>query len=102
MSDDPAAHSELEWVVARFPEEAALATWMFLTDPAFRNACEDYRLAREGLAAFEKRAAGAPRIEVGEYRVLVRELEAELVAMFDAASGVALSPSRREPKGGAP
>lgn len=102
MSDDPAVHSELEWVVARFPEEAALARWMFLTDPVFRNACEDYRLAREGLAEFEKRAAGAPRTEVGEYRVLVRELEAELQAMLGAASGVAWSPSRPKPRGRAP
>jgi hypothetical protein len=89
MPDEPAVSPELDWVLARFPEDAPLVRRLFLTEPIFRCACEGYRLAREGLSTFEKLAMRGPRAELGEYRNLVRELEAELLAMFSAADGVA-------------
>ncbi|WP_198376125.1 hypothetical protein [Neoroseomonas rubea] len=89
MPEDTPVRSELDRVLARFPEHEALARHLFLTHPAFRSACEDYRLACEGLATFQRLAAHAPRPELGDYRRLVVELEAELRAMLRAADGVA-------------
>lgn len=85
MADATAVHPELASVVARFPDREALARYLYRTHQAFRSACEDYRLAAEGLSNFEKLAQTAPRPELGEYRTLVQELEAELLAMFRAA-----------------
>ncbi len=85
MPEENPVRSELDWVIARFPEHAALARQLFLTHPAFRSACEDYRLACEGLATFEDLATRAPRPELCDYRTVVRELESELRAMLDAA-----------------
>ncbi|PWS35204.1 hypothetical protein DFH01_23150 [Falsiroseomonas bella] len=97
MPDEPAVRSELDWVLARFPEDEALVRRLFLTQPAFRSTCEDYRLAREGLSTFEELAVSGPRAEVGEYRTLVRELEAELLAMFRAARDGASPPDAPRP-----
>jgi hypothetical protein len=97
MTDPFAPHPELATVLARFPAEARLIRHLFLADRAFRSACEDYRLAQDGLAAFEQLSAATPRREVEEYRTLVRELEAEILAMF-AAEGSAprqTAPHRR-------
>ena len=88
MTDASAVRTELDRVIERFPGEEALARRLFVTHPAFRSACEDYHLARQGLANFEKLAALAPRSELAEYKALVRDLEAELMAMFTAADGV--------------
>jgi hypothetical protein len=94
MADEAAGRSGLEWILDRFPAKAALARRMFLSHPAFRGACEDYRLARQGLVRFETLAAQAPRSEVDEYRVLVHELESELLAMFASADGGGVDPTQ--------
>ncbi|WP_137180717.1 hypothetical protein [Roseomonas sp. AR75] len=86
MPDEPAIRSDLDWVLSRFPEKAALVRRLFETQPSFRSACEDYRLARQGLSAFEERlSASGPRAEIAEYRTLVSELESELLAMLSTA-----------------
>lgn len=85
MAEESAVRSGLDWILDRFPAKETLARRLFLTVPAFHSACDDYRLARRGLASFEKLSSSAPRPEVEEYRVLVHELEAELLAMFAAA-----------------
>jgi hypothetical protein len=70
-----------------FPEHAALIRRLFLADRSFRSACEDYRLACEGLATFGRLACETPRPEVADYQRLVRELEAEMRNMIHAARG---------------
>ncbi len=84
MADPSDLHPELATVLARFPAEAPMIRHLFLADRAFRSACEDYRLAQDGLAAFERLSAVTPRRELDEYRTLVRELEVEILAMFAA------------------
>jgi hypothetical protein len=93
MADRTAAQGELETVIGRFPDRQALARYLFRTHAAFRSACEDYRLAAEGLSNFEKLAKDAPRPELSEYRTLVRELEAELLSMFHAADRASRPPA---------
>lgn len=85
MAEENDARSALDRVLARFPVKQGLARRLFLMDPAFRSTCEDYRLACEGLVAFELRAVEEPRAEVTEYRTLVQELEAELLGMLGGA-----------------
>lgn len=87
MPPAPAAYPDLMSVLEAFPDHAPLVRRLFLADRSFRGACEDYRLAREGLAAFQRLRAGAARPEVDDYRQLVHELEAEMRQMLHAARG---------------
>jgi hypothetical protein len=70
-----------------FPDHAPLVRRLFLADRSFRSACEDHRLALQGLAAFEQVRSGEPRPEVDDYRRVVRELQAEMRDMIMAAQG---------------
>jgi hypothetical protein len=78
---------DLARVIEVFPEDVPLIRRLFLADRAFRGACEDYRLACEGLHAFARRRHDEPRPEIEEYERLVRELEAEMREMINAARG---------------
>ena len=49
-----------------------------LTDPAFREICEEYALAQQSLARFEARSDAAERPEIGDYRTVIAELEGEI------------------------
>ncbi|WP_198368799.1 hypothetical protein [Roseomonas rosulenta] len=107
MPQTPAARSDLDLdlVLARFPDRAVLVRHLYLTHPAFRSICEDYRLAQDGRTTFEVLATLGPRSELGEYRTLVQELEAELLATLKAASDATASqvlPSIQQESGGEP
>ncbi|PWS36076.1 hypothetical protein DFH01_12775 [Falsiroseomonas bella] len=83
---------ELACALESFAEEAPLVRRLFLADRAFRSACEDYRLALEGLAAFRRLPDGRQRAEFDDYQRVVRELEAEMRDMIRAARSPACRP----------
>lgn len=87
MQLSSAPSRDLTKALDAFPDDAALVRRLFLADRFFRSACEDYRLAREGLDSFARMGREAPRPEVEEYRGVVLELEAEMRAMLGAARG---------------
>lgn len=87
MGSATATCPDLASALDAFPEHAAFVRRLFLADRAFRSACEDYRLACEGLATFGRLACETPRPEVADYQRLVRELEAEMRNMIHAARG---------------
>ncbi len=87
MGSAPVPCPDLASALDAFPEHAAFIRRLFLADRSFRSACEDYRLAREGLATFGRLACETPRPEVADYQRLVRELEAEMRNMIHAARG---------------
>ena len=69
-------------VFPRLPQPCTLV----LSDPPFRGICEEYALAQQSLARFEGRADAAERPEVGDYRRLIAELEAEIGGFLQAAA----------------
>ncbi len=85
MAEESAGRRDLDCVFACFPGKEGLVRRLLLMSPVFRSTCEEYRLARTGLATFEKLAAAGPRPEVPEYRMLVKELETELARMIAVA-----------------
>ena len=88
MADADMARTGLAQAVARFPEAAAALRGLALVDPAFREICEEYALARASLAGFEARLDAAERPEVGDYRTVIAELEGEIARMLkEAGSG---------------
>ena len=78
MAEADIAQAGLAQAVARFPEAAAALRRLALTDPEFREICEEYALAQRSLAGFEARLDAAERPEVGEYRTVIAELEGEI------------------------
>lgn len=78
MADTDIAQTGLARAVARFPEAAAALRRLALTDPEFREICEEYALAQESLAGFEARADAAERPEIDDYRTVIAELESEI------------------------
>jgi len=78
MADTDIAHVGLAQAVARFPEAATALQRLALTDAVFREICEEYALAQESLALFEARPDAAERPEIGDYRVIIAEIEGEI------------------------
>lgn len=78
MEDADIAATGLAEAVARFPDAAAALQRLALTDPEFREICEEYALARKSLAGFEARPDAAERPEIGEYRTVIVEIESEI------------------------
>ena len=76
--DADIAQTGLAQAVARFPEAAAALRRLALTDPEFREICEEYALAQQSLAGFEARLDAAERPEIGDYRTVIAELESEI------------------------
>lgn len=89
MADADIAKTGLARAVARFPEAADTLRGMALTDPEFREICEEYALALQSLASFEARPDAAERPEVGDYRRVIAELEAEIDRILKEAGGAA-------------
>ena len=88
MSRSDAVHNGLALVLERFPEKAVVVRRLVLRDAGFRGICEDYALAREGLATFEARPDAAMRPEVADYQTVIAELEHEIAALVSGAAGL--------------
>lgn len=78
MADADIARAGLARAIARFPGAAAALRQLLLTDPPFREICEEYALAQQSLALFEARPDAAERPEIGDYRTVIAELEDEM------------------------
>lgn len=78
MADVDIAQVGLARAMARFPEAAATLRRLAVTDPQVLEICEEYGLAQESLAGFEARPDAAERSEIGDYRVVIAELEDEI------------------------
>ena len=85
MPEADIAQAGLLQALARFPEAAAALRALALTDPAYREICEEYALARESLDRFEARSDAAERPEIGDYRTVIAELEGEIDRMLKEA-----------------
>ncbi|HMQ91529.1 hypothetical protein [Amaricoccus sp.] len=71
--------------MTRFPAAAAALLRLAGKDPRFREICEEYGLAQQSLARFEARPDAAQRPEIGDYRVLIAEIEDEIGRFLKAA-----------------
>jgi hypothetical protein len=78
MARADSAQAGLERVAAKFPRDAGRLQGLAVTDPEFRELCEEYGLAQESLAVFEAMPDAAERPEVSDYRSVIAELETEI------------------------
>lgn len=78
MARTDSAQVGLERVAARFPEEAGRLQSLAVSNPEFRELCEEYGLAQASLAVFEAMPDAAERPEVPDYRAVIVELEGEI------------------------
>lgn len=78
MADAEIVQTGLAQAVARFPQARAALCRLALTDPEFREICEEYALALTSLASFEARPDADDRPEVGDYRTVITEIETEI------------------------
>ena len=85
MADTDIAQTGVARAVARFPDAAEVLHRLALTDPVFREICEEYALAQESLARFEARPDAAERLEIGDYRTVIAELESEIDRLLKEA-----------------
>ena len=82
MAGADIARTGLAQAMTRFPQAAAALRRLALADPAFREICEEYALARDSLTRFEARSDAAERPEIGDYRTVIAELEGEIDRML--------------------
>ncbi|MGE3990843.1 hypothetical protein [Pseudorhodoplanes sp.] len=69
-------------IVARFPGREFEIRQRCIRDPEFRSVCADYEEAAAALQHWQKAEAEADR-RVEEYRSLLEELGAEILAQLD-------------------
>lgn len=67
----------IERLITRFPDRAPEIRNSALSDPTFRDICDDLAIAVETLSSFEARLDAATCPEISEYKTLVSELEVE-------------------------
>jgi uncharacterized protein YdcH (DUF465 family) len=75
MPGRPTQATDFSRVIDRHPEQAALVRRLLLSDPSFRDLCEDYQLLLDMIADF---AANATSVTPREYTVLSQELELDI------------------------
>ena len=68
----------IQRLVARFPDYAPEIRHSALSDPTFRDICDDLAIALETLSQFEARSDADTCPEIPEYKTLILELEAEV------------------------
>jgi hypothetical protein len=85
MAKADVAEAGLARAMQRFPEAAATLRRLVLSDPDFRDICEEYGLAQQSLAGFEARVDAGERPEIGDYRTVIAELEGEIDRILKAA-----------------
>jgi hypothetical protein len=86
MTDSDDAGFDLEQIIERFPDRAALVTRLAHESEAFRSLCDDFTLAWGTLARLDgqedrKRHAAV----ISDYIFLVAELERDIAAALDDA-----------------
>jgi uncharacterized protein YdcH (DUF465 family) len=70
-----------ELIVEQFPELRETIRRLFEEDAQFQELCADYGEARRALAHWSAPAKGASQTTT-EYRILVRELEQEILELL--------------------
>lgn len=73
-------------MLERFPSQVASIRQLWLRSRSFRELCEDFDLALDTLERFEREFAQGRQLEIAEYRGLVTELDAEIVAILNRDS----------------
>jgi hypothetical protein len=68
----------IQRLVARFPDRAPEIRHSALSDPTFRDICDDLAIALETLSRFEARSDADMCPEIPEYKTLILELETEI------------------------
>jgi hypothetical protein len=77
---------DFETLARRFPQHAAMIRRLQAHDAGFRSICSDYGEARRALEYWQAAGPAAPE-RAAEYRQIVSELEAEILAILKAAEG---------------
>jgi uncharacterized protein YdcH (DUF465 family) len=77
---------EIGTLARRFPQHASKIRRLQARDPDFRSICDDYDDAQRALKHWEAAGQAAPE-RVAEYREILKELEAEVLAILEAFEG---------------
>jgi hypothetical protein len=75
--------TDLDQVLARFPERANEIRRMCLRDSLFRSICEDLVLAYSSLGSARLKGDSGLSVAARDLRLICEELEAELLAYLD-------------------
>jgi hypothetical protein len=81
---------ESDVLASRFPQHASSIRRLQARDPVFRSICDDYGEAQRALEHWETAGQVAPE-RVAEYRQIVAELEAEVLAILQAVADEEMS-----------
>lgn len=77
------APDKLQHVLDRLPHQRRALRERMLRDPSFRAICADYGAAVEALSGWESSSEPEASLRAQEFRELVTELQAEILAALD-------------------
>lgn len=66
-------------LLPRFPDKSETIRALVSANEDFREICEHYALARIALKRFKRRSAEHQKPEVADYKIVVAELEQEIL-----------------------
>ncbi len=78
-----AMHHAVQAAIARFPDRGHAIEELARKDENFQSLCEDLAEAHAALVRWERSASPVGEARCAEYRILVRDLAAELAAELD-------------------
>jgi hypothetical protein len=73
-------------ILERFPGQSHLLTLRMAEDPEFYALCQDHEICIKALTYWSSSNKPEADARLTEYRVLVRDLEAEIAAELDLSS----------------
>ena len=76
---------DMNQLLERFPDDAALIARLLVQDDAFRNLCEDFVLAKSTLANLDTFQPRQQTTKIAEYGQLVAELGNEIAGALEHA-----------------
>jgi hypothetical protein len=84
MKSEKQSSTGFRRLLAKFPGHEDFIRHAALRDQRFRALCDDLVLAIDSLDRFQSRPDADRRVEIPEYRAVIAEMEAELVAYLVA------------------
>jgi hypothetical protein len=76
---------DMNQLLERFPDDAALIARLLVQDDAFCNLCEDFVLAKSALTNLETFQSRQQTMRIAEYHQLVAELGNEIAGALEHA-----------------
>jgi hypothetical protein len=88
MSQPEGSVIDFELLCTQFPKHGGRIRHLLTQDAEFLDVCEDYCLAESSLRRMESEPTDRWKVEIAEYRIVLRELKNEIARLLLSKGGL--------------